>query len=172
MLSSKIHISKDWHKKYGLKKGTYMTSSIYRMVKIVLKHTHTHIYILASTNGLWLNTRDAGIETWLTSRQSNILPQLIVILSVNEGIVLGIYSYITLSAIRVLNSWGELCIYAYVVVGNFSLECSTHWEGIYIVIHRQIVLLYHNCLVWLDTRDASGIETQLTLRQSDINKSS
>ena len=37
-----------------------------------------------------------------------------------------------LSATWVLNSWEELCIYAYVVAGNSPFECSTHgWKHIY-----------------------------------------
>ena len=46
-----------------------------------------------------------------------------------------IFTY-TLSAIGVLSSWEELCIYVYVAASNSPVECSIYW-GITIYISQQ-----------------------------------
>ena len=68
----------------------------------------------------------AGIETWLILRQSDILPRIYHHSQHKLKNFFRIYLRLRLSATGVLNSWEQICIYAYVVAGNSLLECSTH----------------------------------------------
>ena len=102
------------------------------------KFSHTDSVLLYHNPSVWLDMRDASswdrIPVDFTYSKAN------VIFSVSERLF---YVYIftdRLSAARMLNSWEELCIYAYVTAGNSPLVCSTHWwTSIYIVIHRQTI---------------------------------
>ena len=62
-------------------------------------------------------------ETRLTLCPSDILPRTIIILCVTEGIFKVCYRLPKISI-----HFEELCAYAYVAAGVFSLECSNHWE--------------------------------------------
>ena len=62
------------------------------------------------------------IKTWLTLRQSDILPQTIIPLSASKGIF-NIYIY-HLPECSIHEK--SFCIYAFMIVGNSSLKCSIH----------------------------------------------
>ena len=97
-------------------------------------------------------------------------PRTIVILRVRVGIFMYMFLLIRLLSTGVLNSWEELCIYAYVVAFNSPLEYSIHWGGAYIL--SSIDKLFG----WITTLQCgltckmlqAGIKTWLTLHQSDI----
>ena len=110
-------------------------------------HTHTHIYIyiyiviheqnvsLYHTFSWELDTRDASNWNWkqadFTSGQY-LTPDLSS--SSSKGCnFFYVYIHKRFSATRVLNSWEELCIYAYVAGGNFSFVGSEIWTYVYIL---------------------------------------
>ena len=76
---------------------------------------------------------------------------------------IGIFCYIftnTLSATGVLNSWEEVCVYAYAVAGQFL----TRVLNPHIYCHPQTVSLYTNPSVSLDTWGASSIYIYIYIR--------
>ena len=59
-----------------------------------------------------------------------------------------------LSDTGVLNSLEELCIMLVAAVNSFIRVLNPQGGGVYIVIRRQTVSLYHNSSVWLNMQDA------------------
>ena len=64
--------------------------------------------------------------------------------------------YFALPDTRVFNSLEELYIIRVAAIISFAKVLNPQEWSIYIVIHRQTVLLYHNSSVRLDTQDASN----------------
>ena len=65
-----------------------------------------------------------------------------------------LFTFLYLSATRVLNSFEELCITLAAADNSFASVLNPPCGSVYIVIHRQTVLFYQNSSVWLDTQDA------------------
>ena len=83
---------------------------------------------------MWLDTRD--VSSW-DRNPANFMTVGYLTLGYHHSQLkrrnfhVYIYKY-TLSATGVLKPWEELCIYVYMAVGNFPLECSPlWWEYIY-----------------------------------------
>ena len=97
----------------------------------------------------------AGIKTRLNLRQSDILPQNIIILTITEGrLYVYLFTY-TLSA-----TWSAQFMkraIPYSSQQNSSTKYTTHVvRSIYIFIYRETVSLYHKSSVCLDTQDTSS----------------
>ena len=119
-------------------------------------YIYIYIYILSSTDCfivLQLFSM-ARLMRWFKLRLklgwlyvcSLFYPRAIAILSIRGGIFLQIHYQLP----EVFNSWKEQLHFS--ICGSrhiFPLEYSTHEVSIYIVIHRQTVLLYHNSSLYI-----------------------
>ena len=113
----------------------------------------------------------AGIEAQLTLSQSDILPQNYRYFQRKRRSFYVYISTYTLSAQGVLNLWEKLCIYVCATASDSPLKSSNHW-GWEAYTMSSIDRLFC-CITTLQcgyTREIiqDGIETRLTLRQSDI----
>ena len=132
---------------------------------------HGGAYILLSTDcfivsQLFSVARHAGCfklgskPTQLYVRLS-ILPLTLQTAYISSGIIMhyvlaSIYLHFTLPNTRVLNSLEEICITQVAVVNSFARVLNPREGSIYIIIHKQTVLVSHNSSVWLDMQDASS----------------
>ena len=112
------------------------------------------IYILSFTDRLSLyHNSSVSLDTYASSwdqNPPNFTLDLVSYRSASWWAFICFYIFALLDT-RVLILLEELCI-TWLAAINFCTKVLNPQEGsIYIVIHRQTVLLYHNSSVWLDT---------------------